>query len=229
MEKQLERMTISQMVMFVKKCKEKYMSAVMESGTAVGALCAQSSEEPGTQMTLKTFHFAGVASMNIMLGVQRIHEIINASKKISTSIMTTHLELDNDLEFARRVEGRIEKTSLGEISEYIDEVMLPDDCFLLVKLSMERIKLLKLDVSAETIRFSICTSKLKIKPANCVLVIKVKHKMSGYTTLYYQLQAMREKLPSVVIKGFPTVSWTVMHLDEGKAGSKYKLFVEGDN
>jgi hypothetical protein len=40
---------------------------------------------------------------------------------------------------------------------------------------------------------------------------------------------MREKLPSVVIKGFPTVSWTVMHLDEGKAGSKYKLFVEGDN
>ena len=134
-EKQLERMTISQMVMFVKKFKEKYMSAVMESGTAVGALCAQSSEEPGTQMTLKTFHFAGVASMNIMLGVQRIHEIINASKKISTSIMTTHLELDNDLEFARRVEGRIEKTSLGEVSEYIDEVMLPDDCFLLVKLS----------------------------------------------------------------------------------------------
>ncbi len=36
-------------------------------GTAVGAICAQSIGEPGTQMTLKTFHFAGVASMNILL------------------------------------------------------------------------------------------------------------------------------------------------------------------
>ena len=36
-------------------------------GTAVGAICAQSIGEPGTQMTLKTFHFAGVASMNILI------------------------------------------------------------------------------------------------------------------------------------------------------------------
>ena len=41
------------------------------AGTAVGALCAQSIGEPGTQMTLKTFHFAGVASMNITQGVPR--------------------------------------------------------------------------------------------------------------------------------------------------------------
>lgn len=54
----------------------------MEPGSAVGALCAQSIGEPGTQMTLKTFHFAGVASMNITLGVPRIKEIINASKNI---------------------------------------------------------------------------------------------------------------------------------------------------
>ena len=51
-------------------------------GTAVGAVAAQSIGEPGTQMTLKTFHFAGVASMNITLGVPRIKEIINASKAI---------------------------------------------------------------------------------------------------------------------------------------------------
>ena len=45
---------------------------------------AQSIGEPGTQMTLKTFHFAGVASMNITLGVPRIKEIINAAKTVST-------------------------------------------------------------------------------------------------------------------------------------------------
>ena len=137
------------MVEFVDLCKEKYMKAAMEPGTAVGALCAQSIGEPGTQMTLKTFHFAGVASMNITLGVPRIKEIINASKKISTPIITVQLDDDKDPEFARVVKGRIEKTTLGEVSEYIEEVFLPDDCFLLIKLDLERIKLLKLEVSAD--------------------------------------------------------------------------------
>ena len=84
-------------------------------GTAVGAICAQSIGEPGTQMTLKTFHFAGVASMNITLGVPRIKEIINASKAISTPIITAELEKDDDQEVARIVKGRIEKTLLGEV------------------------------------------------------------------------------------------------------------------
>ncbi|QQP54999.1 DNA-directed RNA polymerase subunit, partial [Caligus rogercresseyi] len=66
-ERHIERLTLSQLVEFVEKCKEKYMKAAIEPGTAVGALCAQSIGEPGTQMTLKTFHFAGVASMNITL------------------------------------------------------------------------------------------------------------------------------------------------------------------
>lgn len=68
------------------------------SGTAVGAICAQSIGEPGTQMTLKTFHFAGVASMNITLGVPRIKEIINAAKTISTPIITASLNKDDDQE-----------------------------------------------------------------------------------------------------------------------------------
>lgn len=54
----------------------------------MGAFGAQSIGEPGTQMTLKTFHFAGVAAMNITLGVPRIKEIVNAAKKISTPIIT---------------------------------------------------------------------------------------------------------------------------------------------
>ena len=57
------------------------------AGSTVGAFGAQSIGEPGTQMTLKTFHFAGVASMNVTQGVPRIKEIINASKHISTPVM----------------------------------------------------------------------------------------------------------------------------------------------
>ena len=207
---QLERLTLTQLVKFVDACKEKYDRAVMEPGTAVGALCAQSIGEPGTQMTLKTFHFAGVASMNITLGVPRIKEIINASKKISTPIVTVYLEDDEDQEFARLVKGRIEKTTLGEVCEYVEEVFLPDDCFLLVKLDVERIKLLKLEVNAETIRYALCTSKLKIKPSNCTVLgesmITVNPAASGKTTMYYNLQFLKEKITSVVIKGLPTVN-----------------------
>jgi DNA-directed RNA polymerase III subunit RPC1 len=68
-----------------------YHHAMIEPGEAVGAIGAQSIGEPGTQMTLKTFHFAGVASMNVTLGVPRIKEIINASKIISTPIISCSL------------------------------------------------------------------------------------------------------------------------------------------
>ena len=234
-EKQLERLTLSQLIEFSDICKEKYMKAVMEPGTAVGALCAQSIGEPGTQMTLKTFHFAGVASMNITLGVPRIKEIINASKKISTPIITVCLDDDKDTEFARRVKGRIEKTTLGEVSEYIEEIFLPDACFILVKLDVERIKLLKLEVNADSIKCSLCNSKIiKVKPSDCQIIgesiLTVKPGVSGKTSMYYQLQYIKDKISSVVIKGLPSVNRAVIHIDDSIAGNtKYKLFVEGDN
>ena len=62
---QLERITRTQLQEFITTCTDKFMRARIEPGTAVGAVGAQSIGEPGTQMTLKTFHFAGVASMNI--------------------------------------------------------------------------------------------------------------------------------------------------------------------
>lgn len=67
-------------------------------------------------MTLKTFHFAGVASMNVTLGVPRIKEIINAAKIINTPIIEAKLVSDKSETAARIVKGRIEKTYLGDVS-----------------------------------------------------------------------------------------------------------------
>lgn len=115
-------------------------------------------------MTLKTFHFAGVASMNVTLGVPRIKEIINATDKISTPIITAKLvNADSDIS-ARIVKGRIEKTELGDVAEYIKEVYSAQGCYLSVKLDLSAIKALKLEVTVETVRESILkTSRLKIK------------------------------------------------------------------
>ena len=128
--------SMEQLELFLRKCCDKYENARMQPGTAVGAIGAQSIGEPGTQMTLKTFHFAGVASMNVTLGVPRIKEIINASKKISTPIIETRLDEDvgnygfvtdktgrtvNRPKVAaetatRIVKGRIEKTLLRDVN-----------------------------------------------------------------------------------------------------------------
>lgn len=85
------------------------------AGTAVGAVGAQSIGEPGTQMTLKTFHFAGLASMNITSGVPRIKEIINASKLINTPVIKAQLVSHQSEQAARIVKGRLEKTYLGDV------------------------------------------------------------------------------------------------------------------
>ncbi|KAK2866790.1 hypothetical protein Q7C36_002846 [Tachysurus vachellii] len=230
---QLDRITPTQLGKFLETCRDKYMRAQMEPGSAVGALCAQSIGEPGTQMTLKTFHFAGVASMNITLGVPRIKEIINASKNISTPIITAHLDTEDDADFARLVKGRIEKTLLGEISEYIEEVFLPDDTFILVKLSLERIRLLRLEVNAETVRYSICMSKLRVKPGDIAVhgeaVVCVSPRENSKSSMYYVLQSLKQELPKVVVQGIPEVSRAVIHIDEQSGHQKFKLLVEGDN
>jgi len=80
---------------------------------------------------------------HITLGVPRIKEIINASKNISTPIITAHLVNNTDPEHARVVKGRIEKTVLGEVSRYIEEAYDCDQCYLKILLDINRIKLLK--------------------------------------------------------------------------------------
>lgn len=231
--KQLERLTLTQLVQFLRVCHHKYQRSVIEPGTAVGALAAQSIGEPGTQMTLKTFHFAGVASMNITQGVPRVKEIINASRNISTPIITAELKQPLDQDFARRVKGRIEKTTLGEITTYIDEVYLANECFLLIRLDAERIRLLSLEVNVDSIVYSICTSKLKLKPANVQAVSNWAIKVVGEASkhggwLNMTLQQLARQLPQVVVKGLAQVSRAVIACDDTASIVKYKLCVEGD-
>src|SRR3989338_1217703 len=56
---------------------EEFNYAKIHPGEAVGIIAAESIGEPGTQMTLNTFHFAGVAEMNVTLGLPRIIEILD--------------------------------------------------------------------------------------------------------------------------------------------------------
>ena len=63
----------------VLKVDEAYERAYIEAGEAVGTVAAQSVGEPGTQMTMRTFHYAGVAELNVTLGLPRLIEIVDPS------------------------------------------------------------------------------------------------------------------------------------------------------
>ena len=241
--------TAAQLETFLDRCVRKYGAKRAAPGSAVGAVGAQSIGEPGTQMTLKTFHFAGVASMNITLGVPRIKEIINAAKNISTPIITAALARDDDVVAARIVKGRVEKTSLGEVCKYVHVVLHPQACYLEVRLDPDVIRALQLDVTAKTVRHALlAASKLKLKP-NRVLIAggDALHVLppddvgtkSTYAAAHaagpaahrralFHLQALRTAVPSVIVQGIPSVSRAVIN-DLGGDEKKFNLVVEGTN
>ena len=88
------KVTKKQMEEIVKRMLSGYENAKIEPGEAAGVVSAQSIGEPGTQMTMRTFHYAGVAEINVTLGLPRLIEIVDARKNPSTPMMTIFLEKD---------------------------------------------------------------------------------------------------------------------------------------
>ncbi|KAJ9083946.1 DNA-directed RNA polymerase III subunit C1 (rpo31) [Entomophthora muscae] len=220
-EKQLEK--------FLEVCRIKYLRAKVEPGTAVGAIGAQSIGEPGTQMTLKTFHFAGVASMNVTLGVPRIGEIINAAKKINTPIITSKLVNDSSEISARIVKARIERTTLGDVAEFIEEVYQPDVCYLGVRIDFKAIRLLQLETTLGQIADALCgATKPKLRPQNVTINppnrIRILVPQSDPENYHYDIQTLKRQLAAINIVGFADVRRAVISLDKDK---KFSLLVEG--
>lgn len=96
----------------------RFQQAIAQPGEMVGALAAQSLGEPATQMTLNTFHYAGVSAKNVTLGVPRLKEIINVSKQLKTPSLTVFLTgaAAKDPEKAKDVLCKLEHTTLKKVT-----------------------------------------------------------------------------------------------------------------
>ena len=79
----------------LKEVYKEYKKTKVEPGESVGLVSAESIGESGTQMTLNTFHFAGVAEMNVTVGLPRIIEILDGRKDIKTPMMEIFLKTCN--------------------------------------------------------------------------------------------------------------------------------------
>ena len=243
------RFTPSQLSLFLQMALAVFKKSHVQPGEAVGAMGAQSISEPGTQMTLKTFHFAGVSSMNVTLGVPRLKEIINASKLISTPIITARLQQDDNKVGARIVKAGIEKTTLGEISSQIKEVYSKGQCYVSVRLDLETIDQLKLNINALTVRTSILKgARGQTRPAVLRILkdehVKVKHgsnsKLRVYIpshtdsrstttppTTFFIMQALKATLPQVIVQGIATVNRAVINEEDKGGRTSYHLLIEG--
>ncbi|XP_043723195.1 DNA-directed RNA polymerase III subunit 1 isoform X1 [Telopea speciosissima] len=222
--------TSRQLQVLLETSISRYHKKRIEAGTAIGAIGAQSIGEPGTQMTLKTFHFAGVASMNVTLGVPRIKEIINGAKNISTPIITATLVSSDDVKSARFVKGCIEKTVLGEIAKGVKIVLTARQASIIVTLDSERIAAAQLMISAISVKESILQqSKLKLKPQHIEIVsdnkLRILPPEADRSKLHFQLHSLKSILPKVLVKGISTVERAVIN----KVKENYNLLVEGTN
>ncbi|KFA78449.1 hypothetical protein S40288_06931 [Stachybotrys chartarum IBT 40288] len=107
--------------------QSRWDRSFVNPGEMVGVLAAQSIGEPATQMTLNTFHFAGVSSKNVTLGVPRLKEILNLASNIKTPSMAVYLDSDRSTQAeAKRLRSEVEYTNLRSITAVTEIFYDPD-------------------------------------------------------------------------------------------------------
>ncbi len=118
-----------------KEIMDRYQNSRFEPGDVLGIIAAQSISEPATQMTMRTYHFAGTAGIKITYGLPRLIEIFDAKRAPETPVMTVYLKKQfNNADSAavvankiieKRVENVASKVSIN-INENSIEIDLID-------------------------------------------------------------------------------------------------------
>lgn len=192
-----------------------YEHARVEPCEAVGVVAAQSIGEPGTQMTMRTFHYAGVAEINVTLGLPRLIEIVDARKIPSTPTMTIRLtkEYAHDRDLAREVAWAIESTSilhLGSIATDLAEMNV------IIELNPGPLEQRK--ITAEEVAEKLKEETgLEVGQKGNVLIIAPEEPS------YRELLQLVEKIKKISLKGIEGINRVVIR----KEGDEYILYTEG--
>ncbi|KAJ3342246.1 DNA-directed RNA polymerase II subunit rpb1 [Entophlyctis luteolus] len=106
----------------------RFHQAIVHPGEMVGTIAAQSIGEPATQMTLNTFHLAGVGSKKVTSGVPRLKEIINVAVNLRTPSLSIHMtnEYNHSLATAQKIQAKVEYTNLKRITTFTEIWYDPD-------------------------------------------------------------------------------------------------------
>ena len=203
----------------VVKVQEAYERARIEAGEAVGTVAAQSVGEPGTQMTMRTFHFAGVNELNVTLGLPRLIEIVDARKKIATPTMDIFFEEEfrNDEEFVRTLAYKIGKSTLNDV--LIDQSLETDyiNMQCIANLDLNEIENKKLD-------FSEIIAKIEKTFKNVIIKDNVLTFEPAKPTIR-ELRLLADKIRTLQISGTKGIGKVVIRKDE----TEWVIHTEGSN
>jgi DNA-directed RNA polymerase subunit A" len=205
----------------------EYQNTRVEACEAVGVIAAQSIGEPGTQMTMRTFHYAGVAEINVTLGLPRLIEIMDARKEPSTPTMTIHLQPEwaRDRDKAREVSWQIEAAPLHEFGDITIDM---EKMLVAVQLNVavcEKRKIppkMIMDLAPRKIRerrhFRDFESDMDEEKAFVQFLPKNRES-------YQNLFQLAEHVRHVIVQGIDDIERVVVR----KEGEEYILYTEGSN
>jgi DNA-directed RNA polymerase subunit A" len=198
------------------RCYRAYLTNLMEPGEAAGIVAAQSIGEPGTQMTMRTFHYAGVAEIDVTLGLPRLIEILDVRKNPSTPLMTIRLteEYAKDRNKAREVANRIEATYIVDIADVETDIRN-----LVIVVNLDEKALKRKQLTIDEIRKKIEKSlKTEVVEENGNLIVKSEPS-------YKVLMDLFDKLKKLVLAGIKEIRRVIIR----KEDDEYILYTEGSN
>ena len=198
----------------------RFETHAIDPTESAGIIAAQSIGEPGTQMTMRTFHYAGVAEINVTLGLPRLIEIVDARRVPSTPMMEVHFppEIAARLEKVQKVLSEIELTKLIDVADIETDIT---NMQITVRPDMAKLK--TKDISLDEIEKALA-KKGRVKNeveriGEDGFVIK-----SGELS-YKKLQQLLEATKSLKIKGIEGIARAILK----KETEGYVVYTEGSN
>ena len=211
----------------VARINREFQMTRVQPCEAVGINAAHSIGEPGTQMTMRTFHFAGVAEINVTLGLPRLIEIMDARKEPSTPTMTIFLdeEFRESRDKAREVSWKIEAAPLHEFGDI--ETDIAEMC-VLVQVNKDVCKKRKIAVSEvlakapQKIRDKRHYREFEVETDEVEGILKFIPKNEDS---YQNLFQLAEHVRQVIVQGIDDIRRVVVR----KENDEYILHTEGSN
>lgn len=202
----------------VKKTSEQLVKATVEPGEASGIIAAQSIGEPGTQMTLRTFHFAGVKEQDVTLGLPRLIELVDARKAPATPAMNVYL----DKEYRASKEKALEvarEVLFTKVANLVDYTEIEYEQGIRLFLNKEKVEERKTDI--KHIASVVKTGKRTVEFDEKSYTVLVNLEGADLATLF----AMRNKVLNMRVKGIPGI----MRITVTKEGKEWFIQTSGSN
>jgi DNA-directed RNA polymerase subunit A" len=232
----MAKLTKKQAEALVAEAAKAREMALIDPYEAAGIITAQSIGEPGTQMTMRTFHYAGVATVNVTQGLPRIIEIVDARKVPNTPTMTIRFKGENSMsaEAAKKLAAAIEITTTVNIADIATDVAQRRLVLKLKKGNLKQKGMTPAEVKDKlerALRLYVEADKEK-NPSTLTLIPGIQTEDDMKTLAenppsYTELLQLEDKIRDMRLKGVPNIERANVQLDD-KTG-EYYLSTIGSN